>query len=379
MIHWLCRANLETDRAMFCKVGLSIETSVGRTAGLRRGLRAAGFLALLVALPVHAVHARDRLSGDVERVKMIGFTVADLDRETDFFTKVLQFEKISDFRVVGSEYDKMQGVFNANMRIVHLRLGEQIVELTQYVSPPTGRPIPVTSYSNDAWFEHMAIVVADMDAAYRVLQDHNVQQISAHPITIPRSNAGAAGIQAVKFHDPERHDLELIYFPPDKGNASWHKPTNKLFLGLDHTAMTVGSTDKGVAFYRDLLGLDVGGVTLNTGTTQAVLDDLFNVTCLVTAMMPALAPPHIEFLDYKTPLGGRPMPADTKSNDLWHWQTTLVSKDVQAAVDRLRNAGAQFITPDPVEISKQTEVKLGFKKVVMVRDPNGHAIRLIEE
>jgi hypothetical protein len=125
--------------------------------------------------------------------------------------------------------------------------------------------------------------------------------------------------------------------------------------------------------------LDVGGVTLNTGTTQAVLDGLFNVTCLVTAMMPALAPPHIEFLDYKTPLGGRPMPADTKSNDLWHWQTTLVSKDVQAAVDRLRNAGAQFITPDPVEISKQTEVKLGFKKVVMVRDPNGHAIRLIEE
>jgi len=375
----LCRANLETDPAMFCKVGLSIETSVGRTAGLRPGLLAAGFLALLVALPVHAVHARDRLSGDVERVKMIGFTVADLDRETDFFTKVLQFEKIADFRVVGSEYDKMQGVFNANMRIVHLKLGEQIVELTQYVSPPTGRPIPVTSYSNDAWFEHMAIVVADMDAAYRVLQVHNVQQISAHPITIPRSNAGAAGIQAVKFHDPERHDLELIYFPPDRGNASWHKPTNKLFLGLDHTAMTVGSTDKGVAFYRDLLGLDVGGVTLNTGTTQAVLDGLFNVTCLVTAMMPALAPPHIEFLDYKTPPGGRPMPADTKSNDLWHWQTTLVSKDVQAAVDRLRNAGAQFITPDPVEIPNQTQVKLGFKKVVMVRDPNGHAIRLIEE
>jgi catechol 2,3-dioxygenase-like lactoylglutathione lyase family enzyme len=257
---------------------------------------------------------------------MIGFTVADLDRETDFFTKVLQFEKISDFRVVGSEYDKMQGVFNANMRIVHLKLGEQIVELTQYVSPPTGRPIPVTSSSNDAWFEHMAIVVADMDAAYQVLQDHNVQQISAHPITIPRSNAGAAGIKAVKFHDPEHHDLELIYFPPDKGNASWHKPTNKLFLGLEHT--TVGSTDKGVVFYRDLLGLDVGGITLNRGRTQAVLDGLFNVTCLVTAMMPALAPPHIELLDYKTPPGGRPMPADTRSNDLWHWQTSLVTKDI---------------------------------------------------
>ena len=111
------------------------------TDRIRRWL-AFGMLALLLALPSHG-HARDRLSGDVQRVKMIGFTVADVGRQADFFTKVLQFEKISDFRVVGGEYDKMQGVFNANMRIIHLKLGEQVVELTQYVSPATGRPIPV--------------------------------------------------------------------------------------------------------------------------------------------------------------------------------------------------------------------------------------------
>ena len=114
---------------------------------------------------------------------------------------------------------------------------------------------------------------------------------------------------------------------------------NKLFLGLSHTAMTVASTDKSVTFYRDLLGLEVGGVTFNSGTTQDVLDNLFNDTCLVTAMMPVSAPPHIEFLDYKTPPGGRPMPGDTKANDLWHWQTTLVTKDIQAVTDRLRKAG----------------------------------------
>ena len=121
---------------------------------------------------------------------MIGFTVTDADREANFFTKVLRFEKVADFRVVGSEYGKMEGVFNANMRIVHLKLGDQIVELTQYVSPPTGRPIPVPSYSNDEWFEHMAIVVNDMDAAYKILQENNVQQISAFPITIPQTNPG---------------------------------------------------------------------------------------------------------------------------------------------------------------------------------------------
>ncbi len=338
-----------------------------------------GILALALALSGNVGYARDRLTGDVERLKMIGFTVADIDRETAFFTKVLSFEKVSEFRVSGSEYDKMQGVFNANMRIVHLKLGEQVVELTQYVSPPTGRPIPIPSYSNDQWFEHLAIVVRDMDAAYKILQENNVQQISSNPITIPDSNPGASGIKAIKFRDPEGHDLELIYFPAGKGDPAWQKPTNRLFLGIDHTAMTVHSTEKGVTFYRDLLGFDVGSVTFNAGATQEVLDDLFNDTCLVTAIVPLSPPPHIEFLDYKTPPGGRPMPVDTKANDLWHWQTTLVSKNIQAPAERLRKAGAQLITPDIVSIPEEAQAKLGFKKALMVRDPNGHTIRLVEE
>jgi catechol 2,3-dioxygenase-like lactoylglutathione lyase family enzyme len=350
-----------------------------RMVDVPRTLLAAGVLALLVASSGHAGHARDRLPGDVQRVKMIGFTVVDVEREADFFAKVLQFEKIADFRVVGSEYGKMEGVFNANMRIVHLRLGDEIVELTQYVSPPTGRPIPVPSYSNDRWFEHMAIVVSDIDAAYKILQENNVQQISAYPITIPQTNPGAAGIRAIKFQDPERHDLELLYFPPGKGDPSWQKRTNKLFLGVDHTAMSVENSEKEVTFYRDSLGFEVGGVTLNSGTTQEVLDNLFNDTCLITAMMPVSAPPHIELLGYRTPPGGRPMPADTMANDLWHWQTSVITKDVQAVADRLREAGEQFITPDVVLIPHEAQAQLGFKKAVMVRDPNGHAIRLIEE
>ena len=344
-----------------------------------RALLAVGAIASIVLSAGSPSHARERLSGDVQRVKMIGFTVADADREAAFFSNVLQFEKVADFRVVGGEYAKMEGVFNANMRIVRLKLGEQLVELTQYVSPPTGRPIPTPSYSNDEWFEHVAIVVSDMDAAYKILQENNVQQISAYPVTIPESNPGAAGIRAIKFHDPENHDLELLYFPPGKGESAWQKPTNKLFLDLSHTAMTVGGTEKEIAFYRDLLGLEVDGVTFNSGETQEVLDDLFNDTCLVTGMAPVSAPPHIEFLDYKTPPGGRRMPADTKANDLWYWQTTLVTKDVQAIRDRLREGGVQFVSPDVVSIPREAQDQLGFRKALIVRDPDGHAIRLIEE
>jgi len=109
--------------------------AIGGIADLPRASLAAGTLVLALAL---SGNERDRLPGDGS-----AFTVADADRETTFFTKVLSFEKVSDFRVIGSEYDKMEGVFNTNMRIVHLKPGEQMVELTQYISPSTGRPIPV--------------------------------------------------------------------------------------------------------------------------------------------------------------------------------------------------------------------------------------------
>src|SRR5512143_610765 len=97
---------------------------------------------------------------------MIGFTVADIDRSVSFYSDALAFEKVADFRTGGPRYDRLQGVFGSHVRIVHMRLGDQIVELTQHVAPPDGRPIPVSSHSNDLWFQHVAIVVSDMHRAY---------------------------------------------------------------------------------------------------------------------------------------------------------------------------------------------------------------------
>ena len=221
----------------------------------------------------------------------------------------------------------------------------------------------------------MAIVVSDMDHAYETLQRHQVRQISPAPQTIPSSNVPAAGIKAIKFRDPDNHDLELLWFPPDKGAARWHQASSRLFLGIDHTAITIGDTAASLAFYRDQLGMKVAGCSLNIGPTQEYLDNVFGARVRVTTMMPADAPPHVEFLQYETPPGGRPMPPDTQANDLWHWQTTLLVDDVQAAADALRAAGVRFVSPDVTTIS---ETALGFTRAVMVRDPDGHAMRLVQ-
>jgi catechol 2,3-dioxygenase-like lactoylglutathione lyase family enzyme len=311
----------------------------------------------------------------VQSVAAIGMTVSEMDRSVAFYSDTLTFKKISDVEVDGDEYDKLWGLFGVRARVVRMQLGEQTLELIQFVSPPDVRPIPVPSNSNDLWFQHFAIVVRDMDEAWKQLRKHHVRQISPRPQTIPKTNAAAAGIKAIKFRDPDGHNLELLWFPEGKGNSVWHKPTNDLFLGIDHTAMTVRKTDNSVKFYRDRLGLAVAGASLNIGTEQEHLDSLHGARVRVTGLQPLIGPPGVEFLEYELPESGRPMPADARPTDLWHWQVTLVVGDAEEAAARLRGH-VTFVSSGVVTLP---DGALGFKKGFLVRDPDGHAVQMVQK
>jgi hypothetical protein len=70
------------------------------------------------------------------------------------------------------------------------------------------------------------------------------------------------------------------------------------------------------------------------------------------------------------------LPTDARPNDLLHWQTTLVVKDAQAVAQRLRINKSAFVSPGVVAIPEQI---LGFKKGFLVRDPDGHVMRVVEK
>ena len=239
----------------------------------------------------------------VKSVDAIGMTVADLDRSLEFFSKVLNFEKIDDVEVHGSEYEKLQGVFGLRIRVARLKLGAETIELTQYLAPE-GRPIPADWRSNDHWFQHIAIVVGDMDRAYQHLRSHKVRHASTGPQTIPATNKAGAGIRAFYFKDPDGHNLEIIYFPSGKGDPRWQNTSNKLFLGIDHTAIVVSSTENSLKYYRDLLGLTLAGETMNHGTEQEHLNNVSGARLHISGLK-ATSGPGIEFLEYLTPLDGR--------------------------------------------------------------------------
>jgi len=101
----------------------------------QRGIHAALFLTLL-ALASHSSAQRDPL---VQGVDAIGITVSDMDRAVGFYSKVLTFEKVSDTEVAGENYEHLEGVFGLRMRVVRMRLGDEFIELTEYLAPK-GRP-----------------------------------------------------------------------------------------------------------------------------------------------------------------------------------------------------------------------------------------------
>lgn len=309
----------------------------------------------------------------VKSVDAVGITVSDIDRSVEFFSKVLSFEKVSDIEVMGSEYERLQGVFGARMRIARMRLGEEFIDLTEYLTP-RGRPIPVDSRSNDQWFQHIAIVVSDMDKAYQQLRAHKVQHTSTGPQRIPDWNKAAAGIKAFYFKDPDGHNLELIYFPSGKGNPKWQQSNGRLFLGIDHTAITVSDTARSLDFYRDVLGMKLAGESENYGTEQEHLNNVFASRVRISGLK-APSGFGIEFLDYLTPRDGRPMPPDTRANDLWHWQTAIRVARADAAADKLKTARVRFVSPGVTTIPDRA---LGIAKGFIVRDPDGHGLQLIE-
>jgi len=316
-------------------------------------------LLLLLALPVLAA---------VREVGAIGLTVNDLGRELNFYTNTLPFELVSISEASGKEQDALLGLKNVKLRIATLKLGEERITLTEHLSKK-GRPIPQDSRSFDRWFQHIAIVVSDMDKAYARLLEHKVTHVSTAPQTLPEWNKDAGGIKAFYFRDPEDHVLEIIWFPTGKGDSRWQKHAGSetgapLFLGIDHTAIVVSDTDKSLAFYRDQLGFRIAGGAHNHGPEQEHLNQVFGARLRITALK-AERGPGIEFLEYIAPPGGRDLPTNSKANDLLFWNTQLFVDEVPKLVSALRATQANVVSKS-----------VNTSPVVIVRDPDGHALQL---
>jgi catechol 2,3-dioxygenase-like lactoylglutathione lyase family enzyme len=335
-----------------------------------------GSASVRTAATTASLLAAQALAGNA--VDSIGITVRDLDRAAAFYTDVLTFHRVTEWEISGEEHERVLGVFGARVRIVRLALGDEHVELMEFEAP-RGRPTPADSRSNDRWFQHVAIIVDDMDLAYARLREHGVEHASAGPQRLPDWNADAGGIEAFYFRDPDGNHLEVLEFPPGKGDPRWQS-SGRLFLGLDHTAIVVASTADSLRWYRDTLGMRVAGTAENYGPEQERLNSVFGARLRITALR-AERGIGVELLEYLAPRTGRAMPVDTVASDDWHWQINFVRddlRDVDAAVHgEAGRAGAPaYVSPGIVGFT--APARLG-RAALAVRDPDGHAAVLWEQ
>jgi catechol 2,3-dioxygenase-like lactoylglutathione lyase family enzyme len=307
--------------------------------------------------------------GQIERVASPGMVVSDMDRSVAFYSQVLTFEKIADVEVAGDAYEHLEGLFGIRMRVVRMRLGEESIELKEFLTPP-GRPMPIDSRSNDRWFQHIAIIVSDMDRAYGILRENKVKHASTGPQTLPDYIKGAGGIRAFYFRDPDGHFIEILQFPPDKGDPKWHRSSGKLFLGIDHTAIVVGDTEKSLRFYQETLGMRIAGESENYGSEQEHLNNVFGARLRITSLRASVGP-GVELLEYLAPRDGRRMPEDSQTSDVWAWETIIVVADLEATAQTLRERKYIFLSTGPVTLP---DARIGFLSGFLVRDPDGHII-----
>jgi catechol 2,3-dioxygenase-like lactoylglutathione lyase family enzyme len=172
------------------------------------------------------------------------------------------------------------------------------------------------------------------------------------PERLPQSSGG---VTAFKFRDPEGHPLEFLEFPAQPRSPAHGR---KLFLDIDHSAISVANTQGSVAFYT-ALGLHVGATFLNAGIEQQRLDSVQDPEVEVTALQCATdAKPHIELLRYRGSYdrsGILAQPDDIASTRLVCTVQTLES--IVAICQRL-----------PGQVIRQDTA------TALLRDPDGHLI-----
>ena len=210
-------------------------------------------------------------------IDRIALNVADLDRAIQFY-RGLGFVPGDAGRHHGGRYAMLKGE----------GAGLELVE-----ADTPGAPYATRCGANDAGFQHFAIAVSDMPAAYVQLRTLPFAPISRDgPQLLPPSTGS---VTAFKFRDPDGHPLELSYNP-----ARAREPGAPLFLGIDHTALAVSDIDASVAWYRATLGAKPTMRLLNEGPEQDRLDALDDVR-LDILVLELDTGPHIELLHYAQP------------------------------------------------------------------------------
>jgi catechol 2,3-dioxygenase-like lactoylglutathione lyase family enzyme len=198
---------------------------------------------------------------------------------------------------------------------------------------------------------HIALEVEDAEAMRAYLASRGVQVPNKVPV-------GKIGNANFNITDPDGHTVEIVQYLPDgwsmrqKGN---NMPGSRIGSAIKHVGIAVGSLDKAMAFYRDILGF---GETWRGSSNGKVLN-------WVNVKVPD-GDDYVEFMLYKT------APALDRLGTMHH--LCLEVPDVERAKSTLqgRATGRHYTR------ALETKTGVNRRRQLNLYDPDGTRIELME-
>jgi len=143
----------------------------------------------------------------VKGLHHVGITVEDLDASIRFYHDVLGLDFANEPSpwFDGPALGPAVGVPGAALRQVSLQLGDTVLELLEYRSPPSETTEPLKS--NNLGASHVAFLVDDIAATKAELEAKGIEFYSDVNVV---DEGVLAGWRWVYFQDPDGYPLELV-------------------------------------------------------------------------------------------------------------------------------------------------------------------------
>ncbi|MGZ4272643.1 MAG: VOC family protein [Solirubrobacteraceae bacterium] len=143
--------------------------------------------------------------------------------------------------------------------------------------------------------------------------------------------------------------------------------------GIHHTGYTVSDLDRSVAFYRDLIGMEVIAEQEKRGGYLAEIVGYPDAHVRMAHMRVPGSGHVVELFEYLAPEGARPDRIEPRDVGTAH--LCFVVEDLPAAHRRLVDAGVETFVSPPVEVD--TGINTGGFGVYL-RDPDGIVVEIFQ-
>ena len=145
-----------------------------------------------------------------ERMDHVALSVRHMERAIAFYRDTMGFEVVFD-REFADPVARLINVPKADVRVVHLRLGEAMLELLHYRTP-AGRPRPADQRQSDLGLTHLGFIVSDFDGTFAMLKEKGVTFVGEAVEIRP-------GVRVAYFYGAEGEVCEMREILPAEGQS----------------------------------------------------------------------------------------------------------------------------------------------------------------